>query len=127
MPVRNTVIGQPVRREKAARARELRRAMTPAEGALWQRLRGNRLNGRHFRRQQVITGFIVDFYCHAAGVIVNVDGVVHEGMAEYDRERDETLKARGFRIVRLRNDEVLGNIEAALAIIEAACGEGGGT
>jgi very-short-patch-repair endonuclease len=125
MPVRNTVIGQRVKREKADRARELRRAMTPAERALWQRLRGNRLNGRHFRRQQVIAGFIVDFYCHAAGVVVNVDGEVHEGMAEYDKERDEVLRGRGFRIARLSNDEVMGNIEAALAKIETACGEEG--
>jgi very-short-patch-repair endonuclease len=127
MPVRNTVIGQRVGREKAERARALRREMTPAERVLWGRLRGNRLNGRHFRRQQVIAGFIVDFYCHAAGVVVNVDGEVHEGLGQQDEERDAILRGRGFRIVRLRNEEVLGDVEEALARIEEVCGEAGVT
>jgi very-short-patch-repair endonuclease len=51
--------------------------------------------GVQFRRQQVIDGFIVDFYCHAARLVVELDGTVHERRIEYDVERDQTLAARG--------------------------------
>lgn len=63
MPVKNIIPGQKVTKEKLERAKELRREMTPAEKRLWQEVRGKKL-GVHFRRQQVIAGFIVDFYCH---------------------------------------------------------------
>ena len=74
MPPKNIVIGQKVSPEKVARAEELRQDMTPTEKILWAQLRTNRLDGLHFRRQQVIAGFIVDFYCHAAGLAVELDG-----------------------------------------------------
>src|SRR5437868_6953197 len=69
-PVANVIVGQRVEESKVARAKELRREMTPAEKAVWQRLRRNQLGGLHFRRQQVLYGFIADFYCHAAGLVV---------------------------------------------------------
>jgi very-short-patch-repair endonuclease len=107
MPPRRIVQGQPVTEEKAQRARGLRREMTEAERALWQALRGNRLAGLHFRRQQVIDGFIVDFYCHAAGLIIEVDGGIHEQQPEYDCERERIVAARGLAVLRVRNDAVL--------------------
>jgi very-short-patch-repair endonuclease len=70
--------GQTVTKEKLERSRQLRREMTPAEKILWQELRGNKL-GVHFRRQQVIAGFIVDFYCHKAGLVIELDGVSMTG------------------------------------------------
>jgi very-short-patch-repair endonuclease len=63
MSPKNMIIGQRVTSEKAARARELRREMPEEERILWQHLRTNRLGGWHFRRQQVIAGFIVDWFC----------------------------------------------------------------
>jgi very-short-patch-repair endonuclease len=77
MPVKNIIPGQHVTKEKLQRAKELRREMTPAEKILWEELRGSKL-GVHFRRQQVIEGFIVDFYCHKTGLVVEVDGDVHD-------------------------------------------------
>ena len=77
MPVKNIIPGQRVKKEKLQRARELRRDMTPAEKILWQELRSNKL-GIHFRRQQIIAGFIVDFYCHKGGLVVEVDGDIHD-------------------------------------------------
>ena len=62
---------------KKERAHQFRREITPSEAALWQALRANRLGGLHFRRQQIIDGFIADFYCHAAGLVVELDGSVH--------------------------------------------------
>ena len=123
MAARNIVIGQAADSVKLQRARELRKEMTPEEKMLWRHLRGNWLQGLHFRRQQAIDGFIVDFYCHAAGLVVEVDGPIHEAQADYDAERDRVLSERGLRMLRLKNEEVSGNISAVLNRIAAACSE----
>jgi very-short-patch-repair endonuclease len=107
MAVKNTIIGQPITREKMERAKQLRRQMTPAEKALWARIHGNRLGGFHFRRQQVIDGFSVDFYCHACALVVEIDGDVHELQKESDARREAHLRLRGFQVVRFRNEEIL--------------------
>lgn len=106
MPVKNIIPGQHVTKEKLARARELRREMTPAEKILWEELRANKL-GVHFRRQQVIAGFIVDFYCHRAALVVEVDGDVHDLRKEEDERREKVLSEMGLRVVRFGNDEVM--------------------
>lgn len=87
--------------------------MTPAEKVLWQELRGNKL-GIHFRRQQVIAGFIVDFYCHSAGRVIELDGDIHREQHEYDDDRDRVLENMGLRIVRFSNNDVLLNLQNVL-------------
>ena len=111
MPVKNIIPGQTVTKEKLQRARELRRDMTSAEKILWQELRANKL-GAHFRRQQIIAGFIVDFYCHKAGLVVELDGSVHEKNEQKvsDVERDKALNKLGLQIVRFKNEEVVKNL-----------------
>src|SRR6266508_1888523 len=109
MPVKNIIPGQRITKAKLQRARELRRDMTPAEKALWQELRANKL-GIHFRRQQIIAGFIVDFYCHKAALVVEVDGDIHDLQLEEDARREKALNELGLRIARFRNDEVLNNL-----------------
>lgn len=121
MPVKNIVIGQKVNPVKAQRARELRQNMTPAEAVLWQALRANRLGGIHFRRQQVIAGFIVDFYCHAASLVIEVDGGIHLRQVEADRERERILVERGLRVLRFQNEQILNDLAGVLAHILAAC------
>jgi very-short-patch-repair endonuclease len=79
--------------------------MTPAEKILWQQLRANKL-GVHFRRQQVIAGFIVDFYCHKATLVIEVDGDIHDLQQEEDARREKVLREMGLRIVRFGNEEV---------------------
>ncbi len=74
----NIVTGQIVSPEKLKRAKELRRNMTPAERRIWKHLRANQLDGWHFRRQQIIDGFIVDFYCHKAKLVIEIDGPIHQ-------------------------------------------------
>jgi very-short-patch-repair endonuclease len=113
MPLKNIVTDQKVTKEKLQRAKELRREMTPAEKILWEKLRANKL-GVHFRRQQVIQGFIVDFYCHKAGLVVEVDGYVHDLHQDEDIRREKALQEMGLRIVRFRNDEVLNNLSTVL-------------
>ncbi len=124
MPAKNIVIGQRVGSAKIKRAKELRREMTPAESLVWERVRANRLSGFHFRRQQIIDGFIVDFYCHAAGLVVELDGGIHDQQADYDAERDRILAARGLRILRFENRECVENLEGVLERILAACEHG---
>ena len=117
MDGRNIVVGQKVDQTKLQRAKELRSGMTEAECILWQHLRAHRLHGLHFRRQQIIDGFIVDFYCHAAGLVVEVDGSIHEQQTGEDAERDLALSRRGLRVLRIGNQEVIGEIDGVLAKI----------
>jgi very-short-patch-repair endonuclease len=118
---RNIVIGGKIDGAKQQRAIELRRSMTPEEQLLWERLRRNSLDGLHFRRQQVIEGFIVDFYCHAVGLVVEVDGAMHE--ETYDAERDNVLEAREISVLRFRNDRLREDIEGVLADISRAAAD----
>ena len=121
MPNRNIITGQSVSVEKVQRAKELRVHMTAAESRLWQALRADRLDGWHFRRQQVIAGFIVDFYCHQADLVVEVDGPVHEQQREQDAIRDGILARHGLQVLRFSNDQVFSCLPAVLqAILEAA-------
>jgi very-short-patch-repair endonuclease len=117
MPVKNIVTEQRVTREKLQRARELRRDMTSAESILWRELRANKL-GVHFRRQQIISGFIVDFYCHKAGLVIEVDGDIHDLQQEEDFRRELVLADLGLRIVRFRNDEILRDLPIVLRTIQ---------
>jgi very-short-patch-repair endonuclease len=113
MPVKNIIPGQPVTKAKLQRAKELRRDMTPAEKLLWEELRANK-SGVHFRRQQIIAGFIVDFYCHKAGLVVEVDGDIHDLQQEEDTKREMVLMELGLKIARFRNAEILKNSKAVV-------------
>jgi len=120
MPRKNIVIGQKVRPEKVQKAKELRENMTPAELRLWKNLRANRLDGWHFRRQQPIDGFIVDFYCHKAGLVIEVDGPIHDTQQEADAEREAILERSGLSILRFTNREVMSDVRAVLDKIRIA-------
>jgi very-short-patch-repair endonuclease len=121
MPAYKVVIGQKVAEAKVLRVKELRQEMTDAERILWRHLRANQLLGLRFRRQQVIDGFIVDFYCHAAGLVVELDGAAHQEHEEYDSQRDAILSARGLTILRFPNEEVIDDLPSVLARIGATC------
>ena len=101
-------------------AREMRRDMTPSEKILWQQLKANHIGGMHFRRQQTVDGFIADFYCHAAGLVVEADGAIHNLQADYDRQCDEVIARRGLKILRFSNDRILTDLQNVLAEILAA-------
>src|SRR6476659_5688982 len=121
MPVRRCVVGQSVWSEKVARAKELRRAMTSEEKLVWKRVRANRLYGLSFRRQQIIDGYIIDFYCHAAAVVVEIDGPVHEQHVIAGSYRDRALTHRGFKVLRFTNEEVRQDLDRVIARIAEAC------
>jgi very-short-patch-repair endonuclease len=121
--VRNVASGQRITEAKYLESKLLRQRLTPVKNLLWAKLRKNGLGGYHFRRQQIIAGFIVDFYCYAAGLIVEVDGAVHQLKKEADLHRDTIMMAKGFRVVRFTNREVLKNIESVLEKIADMCAQ----
>jgi very-short-patch-repair endonuclease len=104
------------------RSRALRRAMTDAERIVWYAVRAHRLNGASFRRQAPIGPFIVDFVCHDARLIIEVDGAQHfEAEHEKrDARRDAFLTARGYRVVRFNNHDVVTNRQGVVEAISAA-------
>ena len=105
---------------KTALAQELRKSMTDAEKRLWSKLRRVQLGAR-FRRQQPIGPYIVDFYCAAAGLVVEVDGGQHAGMQRaYDSKRDGWLRDEGYSVLRFWNTDVLANTEGVLAEVASA-------
>ena len=118
---RNIVIGQRVDGVKVSQAKLFRRGMTPAERRLWQSIRNNLLQGLHFRRQQIVSGFIVDFYCHSASLAVEVDGHRRVRNADYDAERDQVLAGLGIHVLRVTNEAAMNHLRKVLArIAEAA-------
>jgi very-short-patch-repair endonuclease len=90
-------------------ARNLRKNATPAERVLWQQLRFLKTEGRHFRRQVPIAGYIADFACHHSKLVVELDcGQHNEELAiERDRARTATLERHGYRVLRFWNNDVL--------------------
>jgi very-short-patch-repair endonuclease len=99
-----------MRREIPRRQRGFARAMrndpTGAEAAMWEMLRGKRLEGLRFRRQHPIDGYIVDFICLDEKLIVEVDGGQHSTSAT-DAFRDNRLSELGYRVIRFWNNDVL--------------------
>ena len=105
------------RAQTVATARELRQTSTSSEDALWEALRGRRLAGYRFRRQQPMGPFIVDFYCSSARAIVEVDGPVHDNQHEYDSGRQAELEAAGYRVLRVSDEQVIRNLPSVLKTI----------
>jgi len=104
-------------------ARTMRRNMTEAEFRLWLRLRARAVEGLKFRRQVPIGPFIVDFFCAERRLVVEIDGSQHfaEAAIAADARRTAWLEARGFRVLRLTNPDVMNNVEAVYwAIADAA-------
>jgi very-short-patch-repair endonuclease len=105
--------------ERREFARNLRKQTTRAEDILWERLRGSRFHGAKFRRQVPLDRFVVDFYCHAAKLVVELDGKQHEWFSDYDAGRTEVLERVGLRVIRFTNAEVCDDLDSALSRIYA--------
>ncbi len=88
------------------RARALRWVENEAEGLLWLELKGRRLGGYHFTRQFPVGPYFADFCCRKQRLVVEIDGSQHAG-SDYDRRRDEFMRANGFAILRFWNHDVL--------------------
>jgi very-short-patch-repair endonuclease len=101
-------------------ARALRKRQTRAEELLWERLRGSRFHGAKFRRQVPFDRFVVDFYCRAAKLVVELDGKQHEWFADCDSGRTAVLERFGVSVVRFTNEDVCNALDSVLARIRAA-------
>lgn len=107
------------RRRLLNRRKSLRNNCTAAEAALWQLLKQRQLQGRKFRRQHSAGPFILDFYCPAERLAVEVDGPYHNSpeQAEYDARRTAYLLDAGIRVIRVRNVQVFDAPHEVLAYI----------
>ena len=118
MVLRRMNVQNPERRQdlKQTLAARLRDDATDAERKLWAMLRRGQVAGLRFRRQQPIGPFVVDFYCSAAKLIVELDGDQHgdDEHAQYDAARTQWLSAHGYRVLRYPNGEVLKNPQIVL-------------
>ncbi len=94
----------------------LRKASTPAEQKLWTRIRNDQL-GVTFRRQHAIGKYIVDFCAPRRKLIIELDGIQHLEQQEYDEERTKDLEARGYRVLRFWNNDVMNHTEIVLQVI----------
>ncbi len=106
-------------RQTLKRAKTLRRAMTDAEQRLWSRLRGGRLAGAKFRRQQPIGPFVADFVCQEARLIIEADGGQH-AESEADLRRTVFLASKGYRMLRFWNGDILTDTDGVLRVIVEA-------
>jgi very-short-patch-repair endonuclease len=109
-----------------ARARELRRELTPAERKLWSYLRDGQLDGWQWRKQHAVGTYVVDFFCAKAKLVIEVDGDSHAEPEQeaYDAERTRWLnEQKHYRVLRFTNAEVHHQIEAVLTSIQTALTE----
>jgi very-short-patch-repair endonuclease len=108
-----------VSEQQRQRAKHLRRAMTRAEVLLWRYLKAHHLDGISFRRQAPMGRYVVDFVCHTAHVIVELDGETHDFDArqQSDAVRDAWLASRGYVVLRFTNEQVLSNLVGVLTVI----------
>lgn len=106
-------------------AKSMRHAATDAENLLWQLLRAKRFMNLKFRRQHVIKPYIVDFYCHELGLVIELDGSQHgiDDSVEYDVERTKFLEALGLTAVRYWNHDVLSRADVVLEDLLNVCCE----
>ena len=115
------------------RARAFRRRLTPPEARLWVRLKGDRLAGLGFRKQHPVGPYILDFYCAAAKLAVEVDGSVHGAahQAAHDARRTAWLKGKGIRVIRVAalmvRDELDGVLDFVRLEAEARLSSGSKT
>jgi very-short-patch-repair endonuclease len=101
-------------------ARRLRAQSTSAEEILWRELRGRRFEGRKFRRQMPIHGYVVDFCCYEVRLTVEIDGAHHSDQPLADAERRQAIEANGFLELRFTNDEVKERLAWVLTEIQRA-------
>ena len=103
---------------KIGLARRLRRDATEAEKRLWTALR-NRDHAKYkFRRQHTLGPYVVDFVCLVKKLVIEIDGGQHADRAEYDAGRTAALEAKGFRVIRFWNNDVVDNFEGVVQTIE---------
>ena len=97
-----------------------RNVPTEAEKILWLHLRGKKMDGYKFRQQHIIGQYIADFFCHSYSLVIEIDGLIHNlpDIKENDETRTKWLNEHGYEVIRLTNNEVIGNIDGTLEKIK---------
>jgi very-short-patch-repair endonuclease len=93
-------------------ARALRQTETSPEQLLWLALRNGQIGGMKFRRQHPIGPYVADFYCHNAGLVVEVDGMSHDDKIRQDAEKMQFIEGQTLRILRVTNEDVMHDLDA---------------
>jgi len=99
-------------------SRELRKEQTPEEAIVWEQLRNRKFMDLKFRRQHVIEGFVVDFFCNKLRLAIEIDGAVHNKQKDYDALRQMLIESKDIRFIRVTNDEVHRDINILLKRIK---------
>ena len=102
-------------------ARKMRKESTPAEQKLWKYLRRKQFACLKFRRQYPIPPYIVDFFCAARRLVIELDGESHIGKEYYDQKRQQFLAHQGLMVLRFWDTEIYDNLQYVLDIIEHYC------
>jgi very-short-patch-repair endonuclease len=105
--------------------KKLRARSSAPERRMWRLLYPLRTGDYHFRKQEQIGPFYVDFVCHHAGVIIELDGETHyvEGAQERDAKRDEFLRGEGYIVLRFANHELMHNADGVYRTIAETLSE----
>ena len=98
----------------------MRRALTPSESALWQRIKCGQLGLRFARQAPLLGKYIADFFAPSARLVVEVDGAAHAGRAAQDARRDAHLGKAGYQVLRLPAELVLNDLPAAIEQVKRA-------
>jgi very-short-patch-repair endonuclease len=101
--IRQQKLRLPINEKLKKRAQVMRKSSTKAEVILWLQLHKKRFHGLDFTRQRVISFYIVDFYCPSLGLVIEVDGGIHESQVEYDDQRQRHLEQLGCKVFRTSN------------------------
>jgi len=99
-------------------AREFRKNPTKSEKIMWQALRSRRFRGLKFRRQHLTEGYILDFYCHEIGLVIEIDGLIHQQQIKDDKERQKIIEHFNIKFFRVKSSEVEADIDGVLKRLE---------
>ncbi|WP_296611479.1 endonuclease domain-containing protein [Sphingomonas sp.] len=100
--------------------RRVRHEPTEPEKKLWSALRNRQIADAKIRKQTWLCGYLVDFYCAAAKLVIEVDGDTHAHQQDYDERRTARLESEGFRVIRFSNDDVVRNPDGVVACVREA-------
>ncbi len=105
------------KRVKIEFSRYLRKEQTKTEEILWWLIRKRKMFGFKFRRQHIINGFILDFYCPSIKLGIELDGKVHIKQKEYDKARQKIVEENGIKLIRFSSSDVINNPDEVLSRI----------
>ena len=111
--------GREQKKPNLVHARVMRHQPVAPEKRFWSKVRDRRLGGHKFKRQVLIGSYIADFVCIERKLIVELDGGQHAERKAYDEKRDAFLAAKGFRVIRVWNIDLMENIDGVMEMVLA--------